>query len=359
MVGAANPAGPKGGFNKLFVMVPVMLAARKLDAEDPTTVNYLRIAYGGMQAICILVVVYTYWKASSITGKDSSNVVFVPAAATPFADPAAKKKYTRVEYGAHILTTARSLLGSTLFGVCMTVGLHIYKGMAMGLAIQTVMGPFNLFENPLVKALLMGNGFNAQDKIFEEKSLAELASEDEVVDESGTEIPRQRLLALEGTTKKQSPTDSFEELMLDTWDAGANSDVPKFVKAVTKKNCNHRSQENGWTPLMILSGLASSDATVDAIKAVIALGGNPSVKDGEGWNSLHWAAFHGSVKAAQELYEYDAALSEVKDKEGKLPLQMAQQEGNKDVAKYLEEVLATAAASNTNNDDDEGVRKRK
>ena len=33
MAGPANPAAPKGGFNKLFVMVPVMLAARKLDAE--------------------------------------------------------------------------------------------------------------------------------------------------------------------------------------------------------------------------------------------------------------------------------------------------------------------------------------
>ena len=275
----------------------------------------------------------------------------------PFADPNAKKKYTQAEYGAHVLSTARSLLGSTLFGICMTVGLHIYKGMAMGLAIQTVMGPFNLLENPLVKALLMGNGFRPADKIFEEKKLEELANDDEVVDDTGTVIPRTQLLTMAGTIKKQSPVDAFEELMLDTWDAANQADLATFVKAVTKKNCNYRSKESGWTPLMILSGLASSDGTVEAIKAVIALGGNPSIKDAEGWNSLHWAAFHGSIKAAKELYEYDSTLSEVKDNEGKLPLEIAQQEGNNDVAKYLEEAIATnASASKT---DDDGVRKRK
>jgi len=358
MSGAANPVAPKGGFNKLFVMIPVMLAARKLDGEDPTTVNYLRIAYGSMQSICVLIVLYTFMKASSLQTKTST--VFVPAPPTPFADPNAKKKYTQVEYGAHVLSTARSLLGSTLFGVCMTVGLHMYKGMSMGLAIQTVMGPFNLIENPLVKALLMGNGFQPSDKIFEEKKLEELADEDEVVDDTGTAIPRQQLLAMAAASKNQPPGDKFEELMLDTWDAANQADLVTFIKAVTKENCNFRSKESGWTPLMILSGLTNSDGTVEAIKAVVALGGNPSIKDGEGWNSLHWAAFHGSLKAAKELYEYDASLSDVKDNDGKLPLEIAKQEENNDVSKYLEEAIAaTASASASKTDDDEGVRKRK
>ena len=84
--GAGGAKGAAGGFNKLFVMVPVMLAARKLDAEDPDTVQYLRIAYGSMQTLCVLVVIYTYIKASSLSSKDgeknTSNVVYVPAAPT-------------------------------------------------------------------------------------------------------------------------------------------------------------------------------------------------------------------------------------------------------------------------------------
>ena len=275
----------------------------------------------------------------------------------PFAEPGSKKKYTRVEYGTHVVSTARSLLGSTLFGICMTVGLHIYRGMAMGLAIQTIMGPFNLIENPLVKAILFGNGFNPSDKIFEEKAYAELSEGDEVVDESGTEIPRQRLLQMEGSAKPQSKSDSFEELMLDTWDAGNNADIGAFVKEVTKKNCNQRSKEQGWTPLMILSGLASNK-TANAIKSVIAMGGNPGIVDKEGWNALHWAAFHGNLKTAKQLYEYDSGLSSVKDNDGKLPVDIAKQEENKDIAKYLEEVMATAEASSTDAGAD-GVRKRK
>jgi len=358
MAGPANPAAPKGGFNKLFVMVPVMLAARKLDAEDPNTVKYLRIGYGCMQSICVLLVVYTFMKASSLSGEDAKKIIFVPAPPTPFAEPGAKKKYTRVEYGAHVLSTARSLLGSTLFGICMTVGLHVYRGMAMGLAIQTIMGPFNLIENPLVKAIVMGNGFKTGDKIFEEKALAELTNEDEVVDESGTEIPKSKLLQIEGKAKPQSALDAFEELMLDTWDLGAQADIAAFVKKVTKKNCNYRSKDTGWTPLMILSGLPSSDKTADAIKSIIALGGNPSILDAEGWNALHWACFHGNLATAKQLYEYDSGLSGVKDKEGKLPSEIAKQEQNKDIVKYLEEVAATAAASSTDADAD-GVRKRK
>ena len=239
----------------------------------------------------------------------------------------------------------------------MTVGLHVYRGMAMGLAIQAVMGPFNLFENPLVKAILMGNGFDPKDKIFEEKSFGDLTNEDEVVDENGTEIPRQRLLQLEGAAKPQSKADSFEELMLDTWDAGNNADIAAFLKVVSKKNCNLRSKDSGWTPLMILSGLASSDKTSKAIKKVISLGGNPGITDSEGWNALHWAAFHGNLATAKQLYEYDAGLLQIKDKEGKLPLEIAKQEENNDVAKYLEEVTATAASTTETSSD--GIRKRK
>jgi hypothetical protein len=68
------------GFNKMFIMVPVMLAARKIDGEDPNIVYWLRVAYGTVQLICVLLVVYTYIKASA--GASSPTVVYVPQAAT-------------------------------------------------------------------------------------------------------------------------------------------------------------------------------------------------------------------------------------------------------------------------------------
>eukprot|EP00529_Nitzschia_sp_RCC80_P028931 CAMPEP_0113497686 /NCGR_PEP_ID=MMETSP0014_2-20120614/30760_1 /TAXON_ID=2857 /ORGANISM="Nitzschia sp." /LENGTH=335 /DNA_ID=CAMNT_0000391637 /DNA_START=183 /DNA_END=1190 /DNA_ORIENTATION=- /assembly_acc=CAM_ASM_000159 len=324
-----SPQG--GGINKLMIMVPVMLAARKLDAEDPNVVYWLRVAYGSVQTLCVLVVAYTYLQASAVASKKMEQLIYVPAPASPFADPNAKKKYTEVQYGAHVLSTARSLLQSTLFGVCMTVGLHLYKGMAMGLAIQTIMGPFNLFENPMVKALLLGNGFLPEDKIFDEKTVADLTADDEIVDEEGNIVVRRV-----GDGKSSArPEPTFEEVLLDTWDAGTKADLTKLMEAMNKKNCNYKTKENGWTPLMILSGL-NAKGTASAIKQVMSLGGNPAIVDADGWNALHWAAFHNSIDAAKELVSSTSSLATVKDKDGKLPVELAKAEKNDDVAKFLE-----------------------
>lgn len=64
-------------FNKLFVMLPVMLAARKLDGEDPNVVYWLRVAYATIQAACALVVIYTYIQASAAAGKNQGGIIYV------------------------------------------------------------------------------------------------------------------------------------------------------------------------------------------------------------------------------------------------------------------------------------------
>lgn len=66
-------------FNKMFVMLPVMLAARKLDGEDPNVIFMLRCIYGAVQTIAVLTVLFIYAKASA-AAKDSGNKVkiYVP-----------------------------------------------------------------------------------------------------------------------------------------------------------------------------------------------------------------------------------------------------------------------------------------
>jgi hypothetical protein len=66
--------------NKIFIMLPVMFAARKLDAEDPMQVFWLRVSYATIQAICVLIVAYTYLQATSIVSKAAGDVVYVPPA---------------------------------------------------------------------------------------------------------------------------------------------------------------------------------------------------------------------------------------------------------------------------------------
>ena len=70
-------------FNKMFVMVPVMLAARKLDGEDPNVVYWLRVAYFSVQSVIILVVAYTYIQATTVASQPGNDrVVYIPPAAS-------------------------------------------------------------------------------------------------------------------------------------------------------------------------------------------------------------------------------------------------------------------------------------
>lgn len=342
---------------KMLVMLPVMFAARKLDGEDPNVIYWLRIAYFSMQSIIVLLVAYTYLQCSIVAGKssgDKEKKIYVPPAAQPFADPNAKKKYTETTLSKHLVSQARSLLGSTLFGIAMTSGLHFYRGMVIGLAIQSIMGPINLTDNKLVKAFCFGI---KDSTLFDEKTAEELTNDDEVVDESGNPIVR--TIGGTGTKKtiKSGTTPvSLEELLLDTWDDGAKADLGPLMAQLTKKNANHATKENGWTPLMILSGLGGVKGNGSAIRQVIALGGNPAITDVEGWNAMHWAAFHGSAEAAKVLATEDGKLWDVKDKEGKKALEHARAEGNDDVAKVLEEIEADLKAPKAK---DDGLRKRK
>jgi hypothetical protein len=265
----------------------------------------------------------------------------------PFADPAAKKKYTEASYGPHVLTTARNLVGSTLFGIAMTLGLHYYRGMVMGLAMQAVMGPLNLAENALVKALFVGQGFSEEDRIFEEKLASELTADDEVVDGEGNPVVLNIMAA--GATGGAMPaieeTKSLEDILLDTWDAGAKADLSDLMSALTKKNCNHQTKEDQWTALMILSGLVGVAGTTSAIRQVQNLGANSAIVDKEGWTPLHWAAFHGSIDAAKELVKKEARLLSVLDKEGHTALETAKSEGNDAVAAVYEQVLGDSKKS--------------
>jgi len=350
-------------FNKMFVMLPVMLAARKIDGEDPAMIFLLRCVYGAVQTIAVMVVFFVYYKAN-VASKDKANDVhiFVPPPPQPFSDPNAKTKYQEKVLREHLITTARGLIGSTLFGILMTTGLHLWKGMIVGLAIQSVMCPFNLAENALVSAIFLRGGLGnlKTKKIFGEKHRHEMTADDEVVDGEGNKVVLRPPVASKGSTKGKEEK-SLEDVLLDTWDLGSDADIKPLMDILTKKNINFATSENGWTPIMIMSGLGAKSVP-SAMRQLKALGANPSVLDKEGWNALHWAAFHGSPDAAKVLLaksDYDGValgLHTVTDKEGKTALAHAEHEGNTEVVKVIQaaEPVDLDVASTG-----EGLKKRK
>lgn len=334
-------------FNKMFVMLPVMLAARKLDGEDPNTVHMVRVAYAAVQTLCVLVVLWTYLQARAVI--PNATTIYVPPPAQPFADPNAKKKYTEISYGQHVYSTARSLVGSTLFGIVLTCGLHYYKGMVMGLAIQAVMGPVNLFENALVRTVLLKGaaGLAPESAVFEEKKLEELTADDEIVDEQGNPVVRSSAAASAKATKALASSNSstgsgkgkqkqtLEEILFDTWDQGVKANLKPLLSAINEQNVNSQTSEDQWTALMIVSGLNCPGAGEAIQQLRTKCKADLTVTDKDGWTALHWAAFHNSEAAAKELCN-EAELLLVKDKEGKTPAETAKAEGNDTVAALLQ-----------------------
>jgi len=160
--------------------------------------------------------------------------------------------------------------------------------------------------------------------------------------------------------RRRKQKKSFEDVLLDTWDLGADADIKPVMAMLNKKNINFATSENGWTPIMIMSGLGAKSA-IGAMRQMRSMGANPEQVDKEGWNALHWAAFHGSADAAKVLLsksDYDGialGLEKVADKEGKTAFVHAKDEGNDDVAKVIEE----AEVPDVSGTADEGLRKRK
>lgn len=247
--------------------------------------------------------------------------------------------------------------------------------MIIGLAIQSVMAPFNIIENPLVKAVLSGQ-FSKEDetfkcKIFKEKHDEDLVAGDEIVDETGQVIviskPGEKSKAKKEIASSSAPTKSFEDILLDAWDAGSEADITPLLQALTKETVDFKTRENGWTPLMVLSAMNSKDTEI-ALEKLKTLGADCSTTDEEGWNALHWAAYHGSATGAKFLVSsqgFDGihlGLHLVKDKDGKDALYHARNEGNHDVLSVIEAAMSKKVVNEENGgglSSQDGVRKRK
>jgi hypothetical protein len=359
-------------FNKMMVMLPLMFAARKLDGNDPNIVFLLRCSYFTVQFFIVLSSIYIYMTAKKIAAnpKLKGLLIYVPPPPSPLADPNAKSQYKQVTYGEHAIATAKQLLSSTIMGILMTTGLHWYKGMIVGLAMQSVMGPLNLFDNKLAKGILLDGKTDGDEKsiksrrLFGEKYREELTKEDEIVDAEGKIIVLSKkdlkaTAAAAAPDGKKSESASFEDLLLDTWDAGNKADIGPLIKALNKSNANFKTSENGWTPLMIMAALGAPKCD-DGIDTLKKLGANASIVDNEGWNALHWAAFHGSASGAKKILEVfgKSGLENVEDKEGKTPLQHAQDEDNKDVAKIIKDMTEESKTAGLA-DQEDGIRQRK
>jgi hypothetical protein len=162
------------------------------------------------------------------------------------------------------------------------------------------------------------------------------------------------------TKARAAADEEFEDVLLDTWDDGADADMKPLLAKLTKKTVNYRTKKDSSTPCMILAAIGVA-STKECLAKCKSLGGNPAAVDKEGWNALHWAAYHGSAVGATFLLS-DAGhggiklgLANAKDKEGMTPLDHAKAEGNTEVVTIIENAMASGEVAAS----DDGLRKRK
>ena len=70
-----------------------------------------------------------------------------------------------------------------LFRIFFTSSLHIFRGVVIGLLIQSFMGPLGLFDSPLMKLFFFG-----EEGVFEEKNKEDLEVDAVIVDTEGNVV---------------------------------------------------------------------------------------------------------------------------------------------------------------------------
>ena len=88
---------------------------------------------------------------------------------------------------------------------------------------------------------------------------------------------------------------------------------------------------------MVVMGNPLGD--MKTVGTLLQLGADPLLQDGEGWNALHWAAFHSNVGAVEVMMESASAsvlrMLVQKNKQGQTPIELAEKEQQEDFVAWL------------------------
>jgi len=330
MFGGSQPGSPQGGSIKMFIMIPAFFMSSKIDYEDDQIMNLLRMTYYTMQ--CITFACVWFAKSRLAASQADNKEIYVPVPPAPFSGET-QTKYKKTTYAAHEAEQVQQLLSQTLMGVGMISFIHFKMGVKQPLFLQSLMAPVTLYESGVFKKFILGSKERIWGEKFEGEEgivMAEIAE--------GEETTQPAVKQSTDNTNK-SKKDTFDEKLLNTWDAGKDANIPALIKEITKENVNYQTKEGNWTVLMILCGLPNVKA--DDIKRVIALGANVLLTDDDGCNALHWASYHNRPKAIEALFaelkssSIKTQLLNKKSSENSTPLEVARELTNNDVISVL------------------------
>lgn len=338
----------------MMVLLPMMWVMGKINFEEGNILLYARIAFFTAQLLQAVLALYI--KMQVVNTADKRTKILVPEAKPPsfnLTPPEERESVpmTETTYYDHESAKVKELLTQCVMGVCISSFIHFKFGVNQVVVMQSVMIPLNLFDQPLFRKYILRS-----ERVWEEQTPGEI-----------TQTKKQQVnKASEKGLPSSESLDSFEPV-LDAKGAITNAwDYPTLENAnllfqMVKDTPNVVSKDDGWTALMVLAAMPID--TTSMIKQLLQQENiQVELTDNDGWNVLHWCAYHNSPKSAQVILSTLEkprlkALCTQSSRDGKSPIELAQEQKNDSMvmilASFADETLSDESAK------EETIRQRK
>lgn len=322
---------------RMVIMLPLLFLMNKVDFENEETLFMARVAFAVAQLVSLAVAVYI---KNVVAAKNDRRVIYVPGAKSPFDQAPNYDDLTETTYVAHESAKAAEFLKQTMIGGGIAAFVHFKMGVNQVMVIQAVMAPFNLYDNPLVRAYILGK---REGRLWNERLEGESAEEAATAAGITATVTAATTTTTTTTTKTTSVKKAKsigltpEEAIAKVLAAGTDADFDELWDAV-KSAVNAKTKEDQWTALMVACG--SPIDTDEFIRKLISAGADVTAVDGDGWTALHWSAFHGRPEAAETLLsscpsDKLAQLLSATASDGRTALEVAKGEENGDVVDVI------------------------
>lgn len=336
----------------MMVMLPMMWLMGKINFEEGNILFYARIAFFTAQFLQAAVALYI--KMQVETKADKQTKMLVPEAQAPsfsFTPPEnapVSVPMNETTMYTHESAKVKELLTQCAMGACISSFIHFKFGVNQVVVIQSVMIPFNLFDQPLFKKYI-----RRCERVWDEQTPGEVAQAKKIKAQVSKSLP------------KSDSNESFEPVLdakgaiVNAWDHPTLENATLLFQMV-KDSPNVVSPDDGWTALMVLAGVPMD--TCSLIQQLLKLEKTQvELTDNDGWNVLHWCAYHNSPESAKVIL---ATISKAKLKllcsqaseDGKSPLEVAQEQKNDTMVTILESFTDQTLDEPTT---DDTVRQRK
>ena len=344
------------GIPKPLLILPVFMLAGKIVWTDDL-IMILRLVFGTISLVQY--VLYNIVILPKV--KANATEIFVPPPATPFsAAPPAEKDYQKTTYEAHEKAQCAQKGSQALVSAMIVGALHYYFKLNPPLLLQSVMGIVNLFDEPLFQKYMLGS----TERVWKEKLGSEMAAvadaapaadgnatanatapaaaiageADGADDKAGSDADGGTADGDAGAADAEDDADDADAddaddgegaaqpapavslvseadkravsfAVIKAWDAGVGAEYDEVLKLakgpLVDVGCCTDDEHAGWTPLMVAAANPTTPASLAAVRALLAEGASAlDAKDEDGWNALHWAAFHGRPKAVAAILEH-------------------------------------------------------